>query len=286
MVHKHKRLISLALLGSCGIAAMGFVLGFESAPATGQSSRSSVAAPTTILVTAGKPSENKFTLSKFSGIPAGKIIFKVTNKGKLDHGFAICTAPSSSSKANSCTGKSTKSLAPGRSATLTVTVASAGKYEYLSKLPGQAAAGAKGLLSVRAAPSTGGLGPVTPTTTGKVVTGTTPATTTTSAPPTTGSSCASPKSTTVQVAEFEYAFTLSQSSVPCGTVTFSMTNTGQIQHNFDVLGVKNDAGVGPFLNPGDHATMTVTLAPGSYQYQCDEDGHAAMGMMGTLTVTS
>jgi uncharacterized cupredoxin-like copper-binding protein len=285
MAHTHKRLISSALLGGCGIAAVGFVLGFDSAAATGQASRQSAAGPTTILVTAGKPSENKFTLSKTSAIPAGKLIFKVTNKGKLDHGFAVCTAPSSSAKANSCTGKSTKSLAPGRSATLTVTVASAGKYEYLSKLPGQAAAGAKGLLSITAGPGSVGLGPVTPTTTGKVVTGTTPATTT-STTPASATSCANPKSTTVQVAEFEYAFTLSQSSIPCGTVTFSMTNTGQIQHNFDVLGLKNDAGVGPFLNPGDHATMTVTLAPGSYQYQCDEAGHAAMGMMGSLTVTS
>ena len=50
--------------------------------------------------------------------------------------------------ANSCTGKRTTALGKGQSATLTVTLAKAGKYEYLCTVPGHAAGGMKGLLTV------------------------------------------------------------------------------------------------------------------------------------------
>jgi hypothetical protein len=40
----------------------------------------------------------------------------------------------------------TKTLHPGQSATFTVTIKKAGKYEYLCSIPGHAAAGMKGLI--------------------------------------------------------------------------------------------------------------------------------------------
>ena len=92
-------------------------------------------ATTTVAVTAGKPSELKFTLSKKT-ILKGTGIFKVTNKGELGHNFKIG-------------GKKTVVLGAGKTATLRVTFLKAGKYAYLCTVPGHAAAGMKGVLVVK-----------------------------------------------------------------------------------------------------------------------------------------
>jgi uncharacterized cupredoxin-like copper-binding protein len=90
---------------------------------------------TPVAVTAGKPTELRFTLSK-TIVPKGPIAFKVTNKGKLAHDFKIA-------------GKKTVKLAAGKTATLQLTIARAGRYSYLCTLPGHAAAGMKGVLTVK-----------------------------------------------------------------------------------------------------------------------------------------
>jgi uncharacterized cupredoxin-like copper-binding protein len=92
-------------------------------------------ATTTIAVTAGKPSELKFTLSKKT-ILKGTGVFKVVNKGKLVHNFKI-------------NGKKTPVLAAGKAATLKVLFTKAGKYTYLCTVTGHAAAGMKGVLVVK-----------------------------------------------------------------------------------------------------------------------------------------
>jgi uncharacterized cupredoxin-like copper-binding protein len=92
--------------------------------------RPSAATATTVSVTM---KEFKFTLSK-SSVPHGKVTFKVVNKGKLGHDFAIA-------------GKKTKIIGPGKSTTLTVTVKK-GKVPYKCTVPGHAAAGMKGTLKV------------------------------------------------------------------------------------------------------------------------------------------
>jgi uncharacterized cupredoxin-like copper-binding protein len=89
---------------------------------------------TAVSVTAGKPSELKFTLSKKTA-PKGVISFAVTNKGKLDHDFKIA-------------GKKTKLLKAGSRATLTVTINKAGKYPFLCTVAGHAAGGMKGTFTV------------------------------------------------------------------------------------------------------------------------------------------
>jgi uncharacterized cupredoxin-like copper-binding protein len=100
----------------------------------------------TITVTAGKPSEFRFRLSTKT-FKHGAVIFKVRNSGSLPHDFKIC-ASSKGGTANACTGKSTKQLSPGASATLTYTFKTKGTYEYLCTVPGHAAAGMKGDLKV------------------------------------------------------------------------------------------------------------------------------------------
>ena len=90
---------------------------------------------TTITVTAGKPTEFHFTLSKKSAAK-GAATFKIVNKGKLAHDFKIA-------------GKVTKKLKPGTTATLKVTFKKGGKFKYLCTLPGHAAAGMKGTFVVK-----------------------------------------------------------------------------------------------------------------------------------------
>jgi uncharacterized cupredoxin-like copper-binding protein len=106
----------------------------------------SAATATTVTVTEGKPSEFSIVLSAKS-VKGGIITFKVTNKGALTHDFRLCSGRNKP-LANSCSGRTTKSLSPGSSDTLRVTNVLAGTYEYLCTVPGHAAAGMKGLLKV------------------------------------------------------------------------------------------------------------------------------------------
>ncbi len=101
---------------------------------------------TRVAVTAGKPSEFAFTLSKKS-VPVGRVVFTVANKGKIAHTFKVCSSPSGG-KANACKGKGTKLISPATSAKLTIVFAKQGRYEYLCTVPGHAAAGMKGVLKV------------------------------------------------------------------------------------------------------------------------------------------
>jgi uncharacterized cupredoxin-like copper-binding protein len=103
---------------------------------------------TVINVTAGKPSELAFTLSKKSVPAIGTVTFKVTNAGKLVHDFKVCTKPVPNAPANACVGKVTKMLKPGQSTSLTFAFTKKGSFEYLCTLPGHASAGMKGLFAV------------------------------------------------------------------------------------------------------------------------------------------
>ena len=101
---------------------------------------------TVVTVTAGKPTDFSFTLSTKT-IKTGATTFKVTNKGVLAHTFKVCSS-SKGGSANSCAGKGTASINPGKSATLTITFSKKGSYEYLCTVPGHAAGGMKGDLKV------------------------------------------------------------------------------------------------------------------------------------------
>ncbi len=206
-------------------------------------------AKTTITVTM---TEYHFKLSKTANVPVGTVTFKLINKGKVPHNFKI-------------NGKTSKLIPAGKTGTLTVVFTKKGKFTYECTVFGHAKLGMKGSLGIATAPAT-----TTTTTT------TTPVAT-----------CANPVATTVTVSEFEYGFTLSQTTVPCGTVTFNMTNAGSIVHDFIVYGaVPATSGLGPALNPGATATMnTIFTHAGTYQYICDVPHHAELGMMGNLTVT-
>ncbi len=93
------------------------------------------AAVTTVKVTAGKPTEFNFKLSK-SKVSKGVVVFKVTNSGAIVHDFKIA-------------GKKTKNLSPGKSQVIKVTFKKPGKYPFLCTVTGHAAAGMKGVLTVK-----------------------------------------------------------------------------------------------------------------------------------------
>lgn len=97
-------------------------------PAVGASNATGVA------VTAGKPAEFKFTLSKKS-VANGTVTFTVTNRGKLRHDFKIA-------------GEKTVKLKRGEATALNV-VLRAGRAAYRCTLPGHATRGMKGTLTVK-----------------------------------------------------------------------------------------------------------------------------------------
>jgi uncharacterized cupredoxin-like copper-binding protein len=130
-----RRVLTLA---GCAVCA---TVGFQAVGAAGRPGG------TVVTVTAGKPTEYKFTLSKTALLPT-TVTFKVTNRGKLPHQFEVCTEPSGTATSNSCFGDSTNVLKPGQSAMLTVTFTKRGTFEYLSVAHGQAAKGMKGLIGI------------------------------------------------------------------------------------------------------------------------------------------
>ena len=162
------------VVGCAGLMAALF--GFHTGTAAGQAGAAKV---TVINVTAGKPSEFKFKLSKSSLITAGVVTFKFTNAGAIPHNFKICTKAVTSSKANVCIGKATRILPKRGSAILTVKLAK-GQYEFMCAVPGHAAAGMKGLIGVgvKVTPTPGGTTTTTTATTTTTTTGKTTTTTT------------------------------------------------------------------------------------------------------------
>jgi uncharacterized cupredoxin-like copper-binding protein len=89
---------------------------------------------------------------------------------------------------------------------------------------------------------------------------------------------------TVSIGETEFA--LDPSSVridEAGTVTFSVTNNGSMEHALEVegQGVEEESDT---IAPGETAELTVDLTDGSYEIYCPVDGHREQGMEGTLTV--
>jgi len=92
-------------------------------------------APTRVTVIAEKPTEFSFKLSKMV-VRKGTIVFRVVNRGSLPHDFKI-------------RGKKTRLIAPGKAATLRVSLTKPRRYPYVCTLPGHAAAGMRGILRVK-----------------------------------------------------------------------------------------------------------------------------------------
>ncbi|HEY8854420.1 MAG TPA: cupredoxin domain-containing protein [Candidatus Dormibacteraeota bacterium] len=102
-----------------------------------------------------------------------------------------------------------------------------------------------------------------------------------------GSATAQPSGST-KVSMTEYKFTPSDFQVPAGKVVFFLVNDGNgTSHD---LVIRDSAGKtvakSELVSSGDSIVFTIdNIAAGSYTIFCDQSGHEASGMKGTLTVT-
>ena len=70
-----------------------------------------------------------------------------------------------------------------------------------------------------------------------------------------------------------------------GELTFAVSNEGRLGHNLRLRGgSEGEQVVTTTLLPGDEATKTVRLAPGSYTMLCTVANHEQLGMTGRLVV--
>jgi uncharacterized cupredoxin-like copper-binding protein len=91
----------------------------------------------------------------------------------------------------------------------------------------------------------------------------------------------------------EFGFQLATKTVRHGSVTFKVTNGGNIPHDFKICASANGSSanactgtVTKLLSPGASATLTYSFkTKGTYEYLCTVPGHAAAGMKGDLKVT-
>jgi uncharacterized cupredoxin-like copper-binding protein len=119
---------SVAALAAVAIAALALV-----PLATARTDRKASPTATTIQVKGG---EFFFKLSAKSIPRPGKVTFVFKNIGHVAHDFKI-------------NGKTTPLVKPGKTARLVVTFKMKKKYRYVCTVPGHAAAGMKGVFTVR-----------------------------------------------------------------------------------------------------------------------------------------
>jgi nitrite reductase (NO-forming) len=84
----------------------------------------------------------------------------------------------------------------------------------------------------------------------------------------------------------EFKFNPSSISVKPGTTTFFLVNQGTVAHDMIIETPSGQRLAGSDLvQAGGETTFTVdNLAAGTYPFICDQPGHEAAGMKGTLSV--
>ncbi len=91
----------------------------------------------------------------------------------------------------------------------------------------------------------------------------------------------------IKVTMTEYKFDPSTITAPSGKIVFYLVNAGTTSHDLvirDSAGNRLDAS--ELVSAGDSFVFTVNnLAAGTYSYFCDQPGHEAAGMKGTITAT-
>jgi plastocyanin len=101
-----------------------------------------------------------------------------------------------------------------------------------------------------------------------------------------GSTTAQPAGS-IKVSMSEFKFDPATINVPSGKVVFYLVNSGTTSHDLIIRDSSNNRVSGSELvSAGDALVFTVdTIPAGTYTYFCDQSGHEASGMKGTLTIT-
>jgi plastocyanin len=90
----------------------------------------------------------------------------------------------------------------------------------------------------------------------------------------------------VDVVATDFKYDPERLTLPAGATTFSVRNSGVIDHNF---AIENSPGsfvaVLNNIPAGRASSLDVTLTPGTYTMVCTLPAHREAGMVGTLTVT-
>ena len=79
-------------------------------------------------------------------------------------------------------------------------------------------------------------------------------------------------------------FSMSAASANAGRVTFNVTNTDDMPHDFALSGQGVEYTTNR-LKPGETESFTLELAAGTYTYICTMEGHGVM-MKGAFIVNS
>src|SRR4051794_38925834 len=137
MTFRYHRVLALSALA--GALAL-----LSALPALGSPAKQHV---TAVVVTVKKSNDFRFLLSK-TVVSKGIVTFRFANQGQLPHNFHLCSS-NKGGTLNACKGKGTPTISGGKSATLRVVLTKPGRYEYLCTVPGHAAAGMKGLITVK-----------------------------------------------------------------------------------------------------------------------------------------
>lgn len=90
--------------------------------------------------------------------------------------------------------------------------------------------------------------------------------------------------TWVHVVVTDFAYTLDVAAASAGTITFLVENNGGMPHDFAIEGNGGQRKTA-MIEPGQTASLTVDLKPGTYTYLCTVPGHVLLGMKGTFMVT-
>ncbi|HJR46506.1 MAG TPA: multicopper oxidase domain-containing protein [Actinomycetota bacterium] len=95
-------------------------------------------------------------------------------------------------------------------------------------------------------------------------------------------SSAAPASQTIEVTLGDLFIEPKQLDAAAGSVTFEVTNEGQTEHNFGIVG----QAATEMIPPGQSTTLQIpSLEAGEYKVLCEVAGHAGGGMTATLVVT-
>jgi plastocyanin len=91
----------------------------------------------------------------------------------------------------------------------------------------------------------------------------------------------------IKVTMTEFKFDPASIDVKAGNVTFYLVNGGTVSHDMVIRDPGgNRIAASELVSAGDEFVFTVNnIVAGTYTYFCDQPGHEASGMKGTLTVS-